>query len=162
MLLFHLHIQKGASRAVVEQLTLANEWQVLHKFVKDPLRSVEGRQGLLGDKFRLASLIANSVYEVYWFHKSINPHIVLFFKSQDGGIDFSPPFHRIRRFSARWEGEDSEPPETGYLYRHPDYHTPEDRGDVDGTSWLKCRCEYDIYAFTTTYDSKKFSGFALL
>jgi hypothetical protein len=36
---------KGASRAVVEQLTLANEWQVLHKFVKDPLRSVEGRQG---------------------------------------------------------------------------------------------------------------------
>jgi hypothetical protein len=36
---------KGAGRVVVEQLTLANEWQVLYKFVKDPLQSVEGRQG---------------------------------------------------------------------------------------------------------------------
>ena len=108
------------------------------------------KQPLLGDKFRLASLISNSVYEFHcanWFHKSINPKTILFFKSQDGGIDLLSPFLTGFEYSRLdQEGEYTEPPESDYLYRHPDYQSPEDRGHLDETSQLRYRRGYDVYA----------------
>ncbi|KAH0541256.1 hypothetical protein FGG08_004261 [Glutinoglossum americanum] len=108
------------------------------------------KQLLLGERFSLAALISNSVYEFHcanWFHKSINPKNVLFFKKRDGEIDVLSPFLTGFEYSRLdQDSEYTEPPESDYLYRHPDYQTAEDRDTLDETSELKYRREYDIYA----------------
>ena len=108
------------------------------------------KQPLLRDKCRLASLIANSVCEFLcasWFHKSVNQHTILFFKNLEGVLDLCSPFLTGFEYSRLdQESEDTEPPDSDYLYQHPDYQNPEDRSDLGEASRLKYLYEYDIYA----------------
>lgn len=114
------------------------------------------RRPFLEDRFRLASFLAESLYEFHttrWLHKSISSHNILFFSADE--MPNSNSLHPIRLPEPYFTGFAlSRPDEPGAashaiaadlnnaIYRHPDR-----QGDV--VSLPRFHCIYDIYSLGT-------------
>jgi hypothetical protein len=104
----------------------------------------------LGDRFRLAYSLANSINEFHsmgWLHKNINPYNILFFQTRSptqghqSGIDISSPFLAGLDFSRHVTVRTTPPTITKIyeLYCHPSYLR-------EGSFASGFRRRYDIYS----------------